>query len=291
MNTLFCSRNLSVHWDNILSKDRSIDEAIANLYSELPPTARVIANFIQQNPLAIISMSVSEIAGATHTSKATVSRFFKQLGYASFSQAKAELLEKRVSGFPLADTDLPNKDRVNAEVDNIVQTLNNIEPLDLEKIVDLLAHSRKISIIGYRNGYPVAMHFRQQLMQIRHSVRLLPQPGQTLSEELVDLDEDELIILIGFRRRPKGFSKLITNLAKHTTILLTDPTGQVFNKQVNHLLVCHLGQQNAFDSYAAPMSVLSVLCNQSYQALSNKGQVRVANISKLYDQLDELSEL
>ncbi len=38
-----------------------------------------------------------------------------------------------------------------------------------------------------RNAYPAALHLRQQLLQARGQVLVLPQPGQSLSEELVDL--------------------------------------------------------------------------------------------------------
>jgi DNA-binding MurR/RpiR family transcriptional regulator len=274
-----------------LSKEQSIEEAIVQRYATLSPNARIIANYIQQNPLAIISMSVADMASATQTSKATVSRFFRQIGYESHQQAKAKLLERRVDGFPVANTNSHNQSQLGDEVVNITQTLNGMTPSQVNDIVDLLSNSNKISIIGYRNSYPIALHFRQQLMQIRSSVRILPQPGQTLGEELVSLDEDEVVILVGFRRRPKNFQKLVDSVSKQPTVLLTDPTGQVFNKQVSHLLVCHLGQENAFDSYAAPMSMIAILCNETYTRLASKGQVRTANISKMYEQLDELSPL
>ncbi len=276
---------------NVLSKEQSIEQAIVQHYSELSPNARIIANYIQQHPLAIISMSVSDIANATQTSKATVSRFFRQIGYESHQQAKAKLLERRIDGFPVANTNIHNQNQLGNEVVNITQTLNAISPSQLKVVVDLLTSSKKITIIGYRNSYPIALHFRQQLMQIRSGVRILPQPGQTLGEELVSLDKDEVVILIGFRRRPKNFDKLVSSVSKQPTVLLSDPTGQVFNKQVTHLLVCHLGQENAFDSYAAPMSMIAILCNETYKRLDSKGQVRAANISKMYQHLDELSEL
>ncbi len=32
---------------------------------------------------------------------------------------------------------------------------------------------------------------------------VLPQPGQSLSEELVDLTADDLVVMMAFRRRPR----------------------------------------------------------------------------------------
>lgn len=275
-----------------MNSSNSINAAITRLYPELSPSARVIANYIQAHPLAILSMSMNDIAIATATSKATVSRFFRQIGYDSHQQVKAELHHLRQSGLPVAPVDAPNQNDLAQEIERLTKTIHDIPAQQLAQIVSLIATSPKISIVGFRNSYPVALHFRQQLKQIRASVRILPQPGQTLAEELVDLAPDELIILVGFRRRPKGFRQLVESIAGQPTILLTDPSGQVFNQQVDHLLVCHLGQENAFDSYAAPMSVLSMICNHVYQTLKDQGgESRIEGISTLYKQLDELSDL
>ena len=53
--------------------------------------------------------------------------------------------------------------------------------------------------MGFRNNYPVALHLRQQLLQCRNDVIVLPVTGQTLSEELVDITGDHFIILLGVR--------------------------------------------------------------------------------------------
>ena len=42
--------------------------------------------------------------------------------------------------------------------------------------------ARRIVVIGMRNAYPAALHLRQQLLQARGQVLVLPQPGQSLSE-------------------------------------------------------------------------------------------------------------
>ncbi len=39
--------------------------------------------------------------------------------------------------------------------------------------------ARRIVVIGMRNAYPAALHLRQQLLQARGQVLVLPQPGQT----------------------------------------------------------------------------------------------------------------
>ncbi|STV74912.1 rpiR-family transcriptional regulatory protein [Klebsiella michiganensis] len=69
--------------------------------------------------------------------------------------------------------------------------------------IQALVSARRIVIIGMRNAYPAALHLRQQLLQARGQVLVLPQPGQSLSEELVDLTADDLVVVMAFRRRPR----------------------------------------------------------------------------------------
>lgn len=269
----------------------NILERIAVNFAQLSPTARDIANYVQQNPLALLSMSLSELAISSKASKASVSRFFRQLGYESHKQAKQALLQSRNDGFPLASVAVSDKSHLDNEIHNIQQSFKELSSEYTTDLGSQIANASRVFIIGFRNAYPLAMHFRQQLMQIRSNVMLLPQPGQTLGEDLVDVNSQDLVIIIGFRRRPANFEQLINALHQQRTILITDPTGQVFNHKVQHSLVCHVGGQEAFDSYAAPMSLVSLLCSKAYQAIASDGTKRTASISAWYSQTNETSKL
>ena len=97
-----------------------------------------------------------------------------------------------------------------------------------------------------------------------------------------------MVIVFGLRRRPQFFSELITQLQSRNTLLISDPSGQVYNQKVSHLMVCQLGNQQAFDSYAAPMALIATLSNKVYAVLDETGQLRTAAISDMYEQLGEL---
>ncbi|MEI8648708.1 SIS domain-containing protein [Paraglaciecola sp. Hal342] len=128
--------------------------------------------------------------------------FFRQLGYQSHHDAKTELNAFRANGYPMY-MESDQSGALNREIQRIEQTWSNLDQDQLSGLIKSICEASRITLIGFRNSYPVALHFRQQLLQIRSKVRLLPQPGQTLSEELRDISDDELVILIGFRRRPK----------------------------------------------------------------------------------------
>ncbi|MBT3137032.1 MurR/RpiR family transcriptional regulator [Alteromonas sp. ALT199] len=262
-------------------------QQIEKHYASLSPSGKSIAHYIQQNPIAVLSQSTSLIAEKTGTSKATVSRFFRQLGFDSHQQAKEALVQLREQGVPVVS---PSSGVLQHESDsrNLANTFDGTSSDALKDIAKLLASAGQVTLIGFRNAYPIALHFRQQLKQIRASVRVLPQPGQTLSEDIIDLTENDLVVLFGFRRRTRQF-KFVLNSIKHCkTVLITDPTGQGYRHDVDHLVVTHIGSDSPFDSYAAPMSLVASLCNLTYEALGSQAADRVDAITDIYIQMDEL---
>ncbi|WP_421134335.1 MurR/RpiR family transcriptional regulator [Alteromonas sp. A079] len=257
-------------------------------YLSLSPSGKKIAHYLQQNPIAVLSQSTSQIAESTGTSKATVSRLFRQLGFASHQEAKAAQSLVRQQGVPLGRA-VETTEQIQQEITNVSGTLEGIDAHTLTSVANLLAGANQLTIIGYRNAYPLALHFRQQLMQIRRSVSLLPQPGQTIGEDIVDVNQDDIVILFGFRRRTRQFSFVLDAVKHARVILITDPTGQAYKPDVEHLLVCQLGETLPFDSYAAPMSLISTLCNLTYEKLGDAAAKRVNTITDTYVQLDELA--
>ncbi|GAC14760.1 MurR/RpiR family transcriptional regulator [Aliiglaciecola lipolytica] len=260
---------------------------ITQSYQQLSPNGRKIANYLQQNPADVLNLSVAEIAEITLTSKATVSRFFRQLGYKNLQQVKDQMRAARSAGMPLAVTH-KNNDYITQELERIRQTWENVKPDDITQLVESISQASRITLIGFRNSYPVALHFRQQLLQVRGKVRLLPLPGQTLAEEVEDISADELVIIIAFRRRPKIVEKLIKLIPKEQLVLMADPSAQIYKDEVNQLFICQLGQELPLDSYSAPMSVISVICNQILNSEKYSKLNRIDAISNMYKELDEL---
>ena len=160
----------------ILSKTKpSFIQRIEQNYAELPPNARKIADHLLHNASDVVSYTVAELANITHTSKATVSRFFRQLGYDSHGDVKHEMNELRAAGYPIS-IKASEVSGFKAEINRLKLTYENIDKQQIDALVDKIIASKRITLIGFRNSYPMALHCRQQLQQIRGQIRLLPQP-------------------------------------------------------------------------------------------------------------------
>ncbi|MEE1674834.1 MurR/RpiR family transcriptional regulator [Agarivorans aestuarii] len=265
----------------------AFNQRIVEHYPQLSAKARAVADYLQHHPDKVLILSTAEIANACQVSKASVSRFFRQLGYQDHQQVCELLRQEREWGQPLLTSEASDTSE-HSDLAAISQVFKQLEQIDCEALVKQISQAKRITIIGYRNSYPLALHFRQQLMQCRKQVYLLPVPGQSMGEELAQLNDKDLVIIIGIRRRPKLFTALIEQLQNLNCLLITDQSGQCYRTQVSQLLVCPMSNHSALDSYAAPMSLLAHLSNKVYDYLAHSAQTHSNQVSNNYQLLDEL---
>ncbi|MBN3134214.1 MurR/RpiR family transcriptional regulator [Pectobacterium brasiliense] len=275
-----------------------IDERLRDRYSELSPQEQRVADFIFDHFDDLISYNSAELARLSGVSKATVSRLFKRLGYPSYRDMRDELRTLRQSGMPLAD----NRDAVQGntllarhykqEMANLTQWINQIDPVQFGAVIQALMQAQRVCLIGLRNSYPVVLHLRQQLLQIRQQVTLLTQPGQTLSEELVDLTAQDVVIVVAFRRRPRLIQPLLVQLQKRgvPVLLLCEPQVSTLMSLATWSLCIPLDSVSAFDSYSSAMSLVNVISNALLHEMLRDGRQRIHQIVDLYGELDELEQ-
>ena len=275
-----------------------ITETIRQQYEQLSPSERRVAAFIIDHLDDLATYNSVELSRQCKTSKATISRLFKRLGYDNFKQVRSELRSLRQLGVPMPGAGLKSGGGL---VDrHILRELSNLNHLTLlaktssiEKFIETLANAKCVAVIGFRNSYPVALHLRQQLIQIRPDVNLLPQPGQTLSEDLADLSSQDVAILIAFHRRPSGLAALFDTLIKRQipVMVLCEKNSGFNRSKPTWILELPLDTISAFDSYALPMSLVSLMSNLLLHYQLDKGRARIEEINQLYDSTEELDFL
>ncbi|CCP02224.1 Uncharacterized HTH-type transcriptional regulator ybbH [Erwinia amylovora Ea644] len=275
-----------------------LDERLRGHYPLLSPQEQRVADFVFDHFDDLIGYNSAELARLSGVSKATVSRLFKRLGYEKYKDMRDELRTLRQSGMPLTD----NRDAVQGntllarhykqEMANLTQWVNGLDSGQFAQVVQALADSKRLLIIGMRNAYPLALHLRQQLLQARQQVQVLPQPGQTLSEELVDLTPQDMVIVMAFRRRPRIIRPLLQQLQLQgiPTLALCEPQARSVIELARWQLCAPLDSVSAFDSYAAANSLINLLANALLHHLLSDGRQRIHRIADLYSQLGELEQ-
>ncbi|AUP76977.1 MurR/RpiR family transcriptional regulator [Enterobacter sp. EA-1] len=277
---------------------QQLDERLRECYDQLSPQEQRVASFIIDHFDDLVSYNSAELARLSGVSKATVSRLFKRLGYDRFKEMRDELRTLRQSGMPLTE----NRDAVQGntllarhykqEMANLTQWVNALDAGQFAGVIAALGEARRIVIIGLRNSAPVALHLRQQLLQSRGQVMVLPQPGQTLAEELVDITPADMVVVVAFRRRPRVVRPVLEALYQQgvPVLAISEPQATSIKALCRWHIGLPLDSVSAFDSYSCAMSLVNLLANALLHTTLTAGRQRIHHIASLYTDLDELEQ-
>lgn len=279
-------------------RETRIDARIDAKYGSLPPQERRVADFLLEHLGDLAIFSAADISRETGVSKATVSRLFRKLDFDDFKEVRDHARALRHRGLPTASPVITGDSEDSSgvarheakEQENLSRLVALLGDGRLTDAVVRIAAAERVVIVGLRNSYPVALHLHQQLIQARDQVRVAPQPGQTLGEEVAGLGEKDLVIAIGFRRRPAVVQRLIDRLEQSPVqvICIGDGTSRRYAAQTDCWLECPIDSAGAFDSYATAMSLVGVLANSVLNERISTGRKRISAIAAAYDDLDEL---
>mgnify|MGYP002749798356 FL=1 len=184
----------------------------------LTPKARILGNYILQNPRKAVFMTTKELAQTCQVSEATVVRFVSQLGYkgyGAFQQALRDFVDTELT--MLDRTDLsgmhqPGADRLSRvifeEMENLKLFLETVDMDALEKMVDFLETNHPIYVIGSRLSYTFAYYLGWSLTKIRSNVHILKGSDSTTIDWLTNASPESLVIIIATTRYPNELIRL-----------------------------------------------------------------------------------
>lgn len=283
----------------------TLEARIQAHYEQLPPAEKRLGDLLLAFPGDIATYSAGELAEAAGTSRAAASRFFQRLGYKDFNEVRLQVREAKRWGSPVylssasrldgqgAEKLMPSQsvaDHLDQEIDNLTRTLEAIRPDTLRDVVSAMAEARRVHVVGFRNSRMLALYLQRQLLLLRSDVSLLPQSGQTLGEDLVDVNERDVLVMIGMRRRVGAVTRIM-EIARDQgakVLLITDPSATQTAQLATWSMTCQVRSPSLLDSYAAAMSVLNLLCSLLIQRAMKDGFERLRRIETLHEELDEL---
>ncbi|XKH61896.1 MurR/RpiR family transcriptional regulator (plasmid) [Halomonas sediminis] len=283
----------------------TLEARIQAHYEKLPPAEKRLGDLLLAFPGDIATYSAGELAEAAGTSRAAASRFFQRLGYKDFNEVRLQVREATRWGSPVylsSASKLSGKgeskvmasqsvaNHLEQEIHNLTHTLETIRPDELCDVVGAMAGARRVHVVGFRNSRMLALYLQRQLLLLRSDVSLLPQSGQTLGEDLVDVGERDVLVMIGMRRRVGTITRImeIAKAQGAKILFITDPSATQTSQLATWTLTCQVSSPSLLDSYAAAMSVLNLLCSLLFQRAMKEGYERLRRVETLHDELDEL---
>ena len=277
----------------------SLEKRVHARYQQMPGSERALADLILEYPGDILLHSATSLSERAQVSKAAVTRFVRRLGFKDYREMQREVREAQMAGEPIyLNTALVTPAKagdslerhIEQDMENLRQTWKSVEVSNIDEVVKRILTARRIWTLGFRNSYFFASYVRRQLIQVRPDVTLLPVPGQILTEDLAGMSRDDLLIVVGLRRRTPQIRKVM-ELAHGRGVSIayvTDRRAVTTPKFATWTFACQVRGISLFDSYVGVISVLNYLCTEVAAEAGRLGRRRLKQIEDLMELAGEI---
>lgn len=280
-------------------ESRTLERRIQAQYENMPGSERPLADLVLEYPGDILLHSATSLSQRAGVSKAAVSRFVKRIGYQSYGEMQRDAREAQDAGEPIyLNTALVTPARegdslrrhLDQDLENLRQTFEALDPDHLDTVVDRIIRARRVWVLGFRNSHFFAAYVRRQLIQARPDVVLLPAAGQTLMEDLGSATPDDLMIVIGLRRRPPQLRRVMEVMhdARVPIAYVTDRVAVATTRLATWCFPCQVRGLSLFDSYVGVISILNYLCTEVIAQGSDDSRAHLKRIEDLMDLMGEI---
>jgi DNA-binding MurR/RpiR family transcriptional regulator len=280
------------------NSQRIIDfsQLISDNYQNLTKSEKRIANYLRKNQEESAFLAAGEIAERLGLSEATIVRFARTLGFASYPAMRTVLQEafrQRVTHSARLRGRLEDLRQggdiferlVVSEIDYLSQAMETVNRTSLQAAVELLGTCQRVFVFGTGPSISLVELMEIRLRRFGRQVIPLTTTGREILEPLMQMTEQDLLFMIGFFDI-SSTQQLILNYANEVncpTIFLTDTLGSIVGDKANVVLAARRGPMAEFHSLVVPMTIINTLL----LALANEDK---ENVMLNLDKLDQLRE-
>ncbi|TVR31805.1 MAG: MurR/RpiR family transcriptional regulator [Nitriliruptor sp.] len=268
---------------------------IRESYGQFTPAESQIADLLLASPELMLGFTATELAARAGVSKPTVTRFVGRLGLSSFQEFRERARSNHVPepGSPLdllaraldvtgGDLGVLVTESLRRDIDNLERTYLGLDSEQLDVLVDLLVDAPRVAFADFRKQYALAYYAGTLFNSIRPDVRVLPAPGTSAEDGLLDLGAGDLAVLFPFRRAQRDHEITARAVVDRGATLVS-----IGDRHPNHAdalatihLVCESGGVGLFDSLVAPMSIINLLFTATANRLGEPAQERLADLER-----------
>lgn len=168
---------------------------------------RSIGEFVLHERENLHHYSMQEIADMTYTSKATLVRFAKTLGYKGWKEFMQALTVEEIYqdahpsyidvNYPFHEGDKTKEimhNISNLQIESIKDTLDLMDPEMVDKAADILIHARQVIIFGLRPNSIVADLFRRKMMTLGRKTELAHMGEAGIISSMMSKEDCAIII-------------------------------------------------------------------------------------------------
>ena len=268
---------------------------IQSQYTRFSKGQKLIAQYILKNYDKVAFMTACKLGEAVGVSESTVVRFANALGYSGYPKlqdALQEVIKNKLTTVQRVDMVKEFNDDsailkkiVKSDMDNIKDTLEEIDEKAFEEAANRILKAKRIYIVGMRSSFTIAQYLGFYLGIILDSVHVIRTDMGDAFEQVVKINEDDVLIAISFPRYSKK-SYQIVSYAKEKgahIVSLTDSPFAPVASFTDNLLLVKSNRVSFVDSLVPALSIANAL-------IVSVGMKEKEDIKQHFDDLEAIWE-
>jgi len=275
--------------------DQSFLARVRRKLPDLHPAERRLGELVCDFPGELASYSASELAELAQVSNATVTRFVRRLGYASYEDARRDARAESLSGSRLylqqaGEVTAGEPDSfMETDIRNIQETVGDIAAAEIDAVARAILSARRVWCVGFRAANPLANYLQWQLLQAIDDILAIPGGGQTMGEHIARIRPDDVVVLFGLRRRVADLDSILTTLVGTgaQVVYITDE-GVAENREVTRHFRCATRSSGPLFSHVGVMALMNIIANRTIELAADSGRQKLRVIESFNETLGEL---
>lgn len=268
---------------------------IQSQYTRFSKGQKLIAQYILKNYDKVAFMTACKLGEMVGVSESTVVRFANALGYSGYPKlqdALQEVIKNKLTTVQRVDMVKEFNDDsailkkiVKSDMDNIKDTLEEIDEKAFEEAANRILKAKRIYIVGMRSSFTIAQYLGFYLGIILDSVHVIRTDMGDAFEQVVKINEDDVLIAISFPRYSKK-SYQIVSYAKEKgahIVSLTDSPFAPVASFTDNLLLVKSNMASFVDSLVPALSIANAL-------IVSVGMKEKEDIKQHFDDLEAIWE-
>jgi DNA-binding MurR/RpiR family transcriptional regulator len=248
---------------------RPVLDLIAEAANRLTPSERRVAEAVMNDPKVVAFGTVAQLAENSGSSGPTVLRFAAKLGFEGFVDLQASVQEEiadqlrpatqRIRERPLSDV---IGRTLAADLENVRNTLGEVEPADFRTAVDLLSdRRRRVFVIASEVSGGAGRLLAGQLDLLRDGVSEISGTPVKVSRELVRIEPHDVVVVVDHRRYERWVLEATARAADTgaTLVALTDGRLSPLAERAEITFVVAARGVGPFDSAVGATSLVHAL--------------------------------
>lgn len=255
----------------MIDEKKDLIVQIQKSFSKLSKGQKLIAQFIINNYDKAAFMTASKLGTRVGVSESTVVRFANALGfdgYPELQRALQEIIKTKLTtvqrvemSSEFSDESVILKKVLKSDMENIRNTLENIDYEVFQAVVNHIFKADRIYIIGLRSSKALAEYMGFYLNLVLDNVRIVGYGISDIFEQMLRVKKDDLVIGISYPRYSNRTIEAITYAREQGVpiVSITDSPLSPIAGLSDYCLTAKSNMVSFVDSLVAPLSLINAL--------------------------------